>query len=193
MVLAILIKIDNKKNYFTVMSARDTDVQNLDLKALQRILGRPTRKHVNKMHGTISAVHAEAKTSHDSFPLGSKFGFSAAILKKDKYIALPNTVATGLTATANLATTCLSIHPSQTETYDDTILALHPKVFLRKKEAQRAELITQYETFEGYEEAFKEKLPLPVTRYIFSQYKTIFLGLPTNLSLKCSTISSSNA
>ena len=103
------------------------------------------------MCGKISAVYAEAKTSHDSFPLGSKLGFSAAILNKDKYISLHNTVATGLAATANLATTWLFIRPSWPDTYDNTILVVHPEVYRRKKEAQRAELITQYDTFEGYE------------------------------------------
>ena len=80
-------------------SARDTSVQNLDSKSLQRMLGRPTREHVNKMCGAIAAVYTEAKTSQEIFPLGSKFGLSVTILKKDKYIALHNTVATGLAAT----------------------------------------------------------------------------------------------
>ena len=83
-------------------SERDTAVQKLEAKLLQRMLGRPTRERVNKMCGAIAAVYAEAKTSHDSFPLGSKFGLSAAILKKDKYIALHNTVSTGIATTANL-------------------------------------------------------------------------------------------
>ena len=124
------------------------------------MLGRPTREQVNKMRGAIAAVYAEAKTSHKSFPLGSKFGFSAAILKKDKYIALHKTVATGIAATNNLETTWLFVHPIRPDTYDDTIITVHPDVSQRKKEAQRAELITQYETFEEYEEAFKEKIVL---------------------------------
>ena len=129
------------------------------------MLGRPTREHANKMCGAIAAVYAEAKTSHNSFPLGSKFGFSAAVLKKDKYISLHNTVATSISATTNLATTWSFVHPIRPDTYDDTILAVHPEVSRRKKEAQRAELITQYETFKVYGEAFKEKLSSPVTRH----------------------------
>ena len=73
---------------FTMTSARDTAVQKMEAKTLQQMLGRPTREHVNRMCGAITAVYSEAKTSHDSFPLGSKFGFSAAILKKEKYIVL---------------------------------------------------------------------------------------------------------
>ena len=85
-------------------SEQDTAVQKLESKSPQRMLGRPTREHVNKMCGVIAAVYAEAKTSHVSSSLGSKFGFSAAILKKDKYIALHKTVEAGLAATNNLAT-----------------------------------------------------------------------------------------
>ena len=81
------------------------DVQKLDSKSLHQMLGRPTYEQVNKMRGAIAAVYVEAKTSHESFPLGPKFGFSAAILKKDKYIALQNTLATGLDDTNNLETT----------------------------------------------------------------------------------------
>ena len=129
-------------------SEQDTDVQKLEAKTLQPMLGRPTREHVKKTRGAIAAVYAEAKTSHDSFPLGSKFGFSAAILKKYKYIALHNIVSKSIAATSNLATTWSFTHPSRTETYDDTILAVHPGVSRYKKEAQLAELITQYKMFE---------------------------------------------
>ena len=140
-------------------SARDTAVQKLETKTLQRMLGIPTHEHVKKMRGAIAAAYAEAKTSHDSFPLGSKYGFSAAILKKEKYIDLHKKVATGLIATTNIATIWSLTHPSRPDTYDQNILAVHPDVSRRKKEAQRAELITQYK-FEGYEEAFKEKIVL---------------------------------
>ena len=100
------------------------------------------------MRGEIAVVYAEAKTSHDTFPLGFKFGFSTAILKKDNYIALHNTVATGLTAKSNLATTWSFTHLIRLETYGDTILAVHHDIYQRKKEAQCAELITQYKIFE---------------------------------------------
>ena len=143
-----------------MMAARNTAVQKLESKSLQQMLRRPTHEHVNKMRGTIVAVYAEAKTSHDSFPLRSKFGFSAAILKKDNFIALHNTVAIVLAATANLATTWSFIHPIRLDTYNDTILAVHPEFSRRKKEAQRAERITQYDTFQGYEEAFKDNIVL---------------------------------
>ena len=92
-------------------------MQKLEAKMLQRMLGRPTRKHVNKMRGAIAAVYAEANTAHSSFLLGYKFGFSAALLKKEKYISLLNTVSTGIAATSNLATTWLFTHPSRPYIY----------------------------------------------------------------------------
>ena len=39
-------------------SARDTAMQKLEAKMLQRMLGSPTRKHLNKMRGVIAAVYA---------------------------------------------------------------------------------------------------------------------------------------
>ena len=140
------------------------------------MLGRPTREHVNKMCGAIAAVYAEAKTSHKSFPLGSKFGLSAAILKKDKYIALHNTMATGIAATANLMTTWSFIHLSRPDNYDETILAVHPEVSRRKKEAQRTELTTQCDTFEGYEEAFKDKIVLACDKAYLITIKNDLFG-----------------
>ena len=107
------------------------------------MLGRPTREQVSKMRGAIVAVYAEAKTSHESFPFGSKLVFSASILKKDKYIYFHTMVATGLATTNNLETTWLFVHSSRPDTYNVTILAVHPDVSQRKKEAQRAEIITQ--------------------------------------------------
>ena len=140
------------------------------------MLGITTREHVNKIHGAIAAVYAKGKTSHESSPLGSKFGLSAAILKKDKYIDLHHTVATGIAATANLVTTWSLVHPSRPDTYDDTILAVYPEVSRRKKEAQRAELITQYKTFDGYEEAFKEKIVLACDEAYLVTIKNELLG-----------------
>ena len=173
--------------------AREKSVQKLELKSMHQMFGRTTREKVNKMHGAIAAVYAEAKTSHESFPLGSKFGFSAAILKKENYIALHNTVATGLSANDNLKTTWSFVHPSRPDTYDDTILQVHTDVSWRKKEAQRAELITQYKTFEGYEESYKEKIFLSCDKAYLVTIKTSCLGLPTNLLPKWSSISSNNA
>ena len=149
--------------------ARDIAVQNLEANTLQQRLGRPTHNLGNEMRGAIGAVYSEAKTSYDSFPLGSKFGFSAATLKKDTYIDLHNTLATGLSATANLATTWLFTHPRHPDTYDDTILVVHPDISRHKKEAQQADLITQYEILKDTRTHSRKKYSSRVTKHIFSQ------------------------
>ena len=59
--------------------------------------------------------------------------------------------------------------------YDDTILSVHPDVSRRKKEAHRAAQITQYKIFEGYEEAFKEKIVLACDEaYLFTIKNELF-------------------
>ena len=59
--------------------------------------------------------------------------------------------------------------------YGDTILAVHTDVSCRKKEAQWAELITQYNFFEGYEEAFKDKIFLTCDKaYLFTIKNELF-------------------
>ena len=36
----------------------------------------------------IGAEYAKAKTTHEDFPLGTRFGFAAAVLSTDLYIAV---------------------------------------------------------------------------------------------------------
>ena len=60
---------------------------------------------------------------------------------------------------------------------DTTILAVHPEVSRRKKEAQRAEPITQYKTFKGYEEAFKDKIVLTCDKSYIVTIKNKLFGL----------------
>ena len=68
---------------------RDTAVHNMDLKLLQRMLGRPTREQVNKMCGVIAAVYAEAKTSHKSFPPWIKIRILRSHLKEGQVYCPP--------------------------------------------------------------------------------------------------------
>ena len=152
-------------------SSQDTAVQKLKSNSFQQMLGRTTHEHINKMHSAIAAVYAEANTPHESFPLGSKFEFSVGILNKDKYIALRNTVVTGLVATANLADTCSFIHSSWSDRHDNTI-----EVSRRKMEAHCAELITQYKTFKGYGEAFKDKIVLACDKVYLVTIKNELFG-----------------
>jgi hypothetical protein len=55
---------------------------------LTRNCGRPSMKGVNATQMEIAAEYARAKTTHDAFPLGHKFGFASSIIKTAKFIAL---------------------------------------------------------------------------------------------------------
>jgi hypothetical protein len=68
-------------------SARDTAIKTLEGRRLARIMGRPTMKHVNQTRNKIASEYAKARTSHPSFPQGSRFGFASAILKKENSAA----------------------------------------------------------------------------------------------------------
>ena len=65
-------------------SARDTTIKTLEGRRLARMMGRPTMKHINQTRNEIASEYAKAKTSHPSFPQGSRFGFASAIPKKEK-------------------------------------------------------------------------------------------------------------
>ena len=67
--------------------ARKATLTALEGKQLTRVLGRPTIKSVKKTRKEIAAEYAKAKTTHEHFPLGTRFGFAAAILSTSAYIA----------------------------------------------------------------------------------------------------------
>ena len=58
------------------------DIEALEIRLLMWMMGRPTMDNVNKSRSEIAAEYAKAKTTHNSFPLGSNFVFATAILKK---------------------------------------------------------------------------------------------------------------
>ena len=70
------------------MSAvREATLTSLEGKRITRVLGRPTIKSVKQTRKEIAAEFAKAKTTHEAFPLGSRFGYAAAILPSATYIA----------------------------------------------------------------------------------------------------------
>ena len=60
--------------------------------------------------------------------------------------------------------------------YDGTILAVHTNVSRCKKEAHQSEIITQYEIFEWYEEAFKDKIVLACDEVYLVSIKNELFG-----------------
>ena len=78
--------------------------------ALSRKPGRPTLKRVSETRNEISAAYAKAKTSHDDFPMGERFGFAAAVMRPKKYIRLHNDVCA---AGSELAANWTFVHPDR--------------------------------------------------------------------------------
>ena len=148
MALAIVIYTYEIKTRATMSSsARDTAIKSLEARRLARVIGRPTMKDVNKTRNEIAAEYAKAKTTHPSFPQGPRFGFASAILKKEKFRSLHNSVV-GLDPADELADTWAFVYPTRPKLWDDTIVGNMLDATRRKRESARKELITEYDTFE---------------------------------------------
>ena len=138
-------------------SARDTAIKTLEGRRLAKMMGRPTMKNVNQTRNEIASEYAKAKTSHPSFPQGSRFGFASAILKKEKFRILHNAVE-GVEEEDELAKEWEFAYPTPPDSYDETIAGNMLDATQRKQEATRADLITWFDTFQGYETSFKDKV-----------------------------------
>ena len=156
-------------------SARDTAIKSLEGRRLARIMGRPTMKIVNQTRNEIASEYAKAKTSHPSFPQGTRFGFASAILKKEKFRSLHNAVA-GVAVGDELTAAWVFAYPTRPESYDETIAGNMLDATRRKREAARADLITQFDIFEGYKTSFKDKVEEAYDQAYFTTMKDDVLG-----------------
>ena len=86
----------------TAAATREATIKSLEGLTLTRVHGRPTFKGVAKTRRELEAHYARAKTSHTSFPMGTKFGFAAAVLKSNKYINLHNAATANIPDAAEL-------------------------------------------------------------------------------------------
>ena len=117
----------------------------------------PNHQEHLKTRGEIGAAFARAKTSHKAFPLGSKFGFAAAVLNAKKFIILHSKAATNLANVEDLEDEWTFSYLTRSSKY----LAMGGTmgtIGSRRKEAQNMEEIAQFDRFEGYEAAFKMKV-----------------------------------
>ena len=119
--------------------------------------GQPTTKNIAKTRGEIGAVFARAKTSHKVFPLGSKFGFAAAVLNAKNFIKLHTKAATNLENVEDLADDWTFTYLTRPSMYPE-MGGTTADIGRRRKEAQHMEDIVQFDRFEGYKAAFKMKV-----------------------------------
>ena len=154
-------------------AARELTVKALEGRMLTRMPGRPTMRAVNKTRNQITAEYAKAKTSHEAFPMGSRFGIAAAIMKTARYIRVhDNQCVTG----DELDPNWIFVYPDRPATYDASITGQMLDATRRKKEEERKDAIMQFDTFEGYELAFKEKLEMAYDAAYFSTLRDDILG-----------------
>ena len=125
---------------------------------LTRNCGRPSMKGVNATRMEIAAEYATAKTTHDAFPLGHKFGFASAVIKTPKFIALHDAAAANIATVGELDPNWVFDYPIRPDTYDPNIVGGMGDIARRRREAEQAESIAQYDLFDAYEAAFKAKI-----------------------------------
>ena len=154
-------------------AARELAVKALEGRVLTRMPGRPTMRGVNKTRNQITAEYAKAKTSHPSFPLGTRFGFAAAMMKTSRYIRVHDIQCV---AGDELDPTWTFEYPERPATYDASITGQMLDATRRKKEEERKDALMQFDTFEGYELAFKEKLELAYDAAYFATLRDDILG-----------------
>jgi len=137
------------------MSAvREATLTSLEGKRLTCILGRPTIKSVKKTRKEIAAEFAKAKTTHESFPLGSHFGFAAAILPSLTYLvahdkANPNDP---------LDPAWKFDPPDRPASYNATAIGNITDATRWKKETERNEEIREWEQWDACKTAYKQKI-----------------------------------
>lgn len=98
-----------------------------------------TMRNVNAARNEIAAEYDKANTTHDSFPLGTRLGFAAAVLKAPKYQKLHNDVCN---ADDELDTAWTFAHPNRPAKYDKSITGSVSDATRRKREAARTDKIT---------------------------------------------------
>ena len=138
------------------MSATTTAaMRSTEAVTLTKFPGRPTLRRVNITRDEISGQYAMFKTTHPDFPLGSRFGFAAAVMKQTTFIRLHNDVA----AVANaLPENWEFQHPDRPTAYDETIANNSGDNARRRREAQHPEKIKEHDLFENLEAIYKRKI-----------------------------------
>ena len=125
--------------------------------------GRPTHKGVATTRHELSQIYARAKTSHKAFPLGSKFGLAAAVIKTRKYIDIHNAATANIPEAEELDEAWEFENPVRPSTYDDTALpanlsAAEKEMQRRKQETERAEELKEFDVWQAYETWAKGEL-----------------------------------
>ena len=165
----------------TNAAVREATLKSLQGSTLTRHHGRPTYKNVETTRKEVAQAFAKAKTSHNGFPMGDKFGMAAAVLKNRKFINLHNTPAATIPDTEKLDKAWEFYRPTRPEPYDKIKLpqglsAQKRDVIRKKPEAVRNEDIVQYDICEAFQTHYNTATKMTVTRW--SQAQNTLVCLP---------------
>ena len=71
---------------------REATLTALDRVSITRHLGRPTQQAIKLSRREIGIEYAAAKTTHEDFPMGTRFGYASAILTPKQFTNAHNRV-----------------------------------------------------------------------------------------------------
>ena len=143
---------------------REATINALQGAQLSRHLGRPTRNAIKNTRKELGKIYAAAKTTHEDFLMGNRFGYAAAVLSSRQFITAFNSVCP---VGDELADNWEFLIPDRPATTHPNITATTPDNDRRQKVAEWKEFSEQWERFEAYEHVFKDKLEAAYDSHYF--------------------------
>ena len=140
---------------------------------LTRHFGRPTRKAVKLTRKELGIHYAAAKTTHEDFLMGDRFGLAPAVITSKQFITAYNQVcAVG----DELDPDWEFIIPTQPKTTDPTIDHNTSDTDRRRMVAEWKEHVEQWNRFDAYEQVFKSTVEAAYDSQYFDTLKDDLLG-----------------
>ena len=152
---------------------REATISTLQSAQLSRHLGRPTFNAIKQARKELGMIYAAAKTTHEDFQLGDRFGYAAAILTSRQFRAMFNDVCE---VGDELDEDWEFDIPQRPTTTDPSIDDTTTDNDRRRKVALWNEQIAQWMRFDAYEYVFKKKLEAAFDAKYFVTFKNDLLG-----------------
>ena len=152
---------------------REATISALQGAQLSRHLGRPTYNAIKQTRKELGIIYAAAKTTHEDFKLGSRFGYAAAIVTSRQFRTAYNEICE---VGDELDDTWEFDIPERPTTTDPDIDDATTDNDRRRKVALWREHVEQYERFDAHEHVFKGKLEAAFDSKYFATLKNDLLG-----------------
>ena len=152
---------------------REATISALQRLQLTRHLGRPTRNAIKKTRKELGIIYAAAKTTHEDFLMGNRFGYAVAILSSRQFITAYNACcAVG----DELLNDWEFLIPQRPHTTNAAINATTSDTDRRRMVAEWREHVEQWERFDAYEHVFKDKVEAAYDSQYFLTLSDDLLG-----------------